>query len=71
MVVNIEDAKKDKKPFDRGIEKFYEKNEDFKNYVEGYCKKHRVNKEVAFAHSLVRITYEYYKQVSEDKNIES
>ena len=39
---------------------FYEKNKDFKEYVDAYCKKHDIPVEVALHHYLVRSVAHHY-----------
>lgn len=39
----------------------YNKNTDFKHYVDGYCKTHGISVEVALTHKLVRTAEQYYK----------
>ena len=34
-------------------------NEDFKNYVERYCKKHKCTEEEALKHKIVQEVYKY------------
>ena len=45
------------------IEKFYEENNDFKKYVDKYCKTYKLNKEAALKHNLVINVYLYYKNI--------
>lgn len=40
----------------------YEQNEDFKRYVDRYCKKHRVSVDEALQHYLVRMAGRMYKE---------
>lgn len=40
----------------------YEQNEDFKRYVDIYCKKHRVSVDEALQHYLVRMAGRMYKE---------
>ena len=40
---------------------YYNTNEDFKEYVERYSKKHRCTVEEALKHKVVEDVYEHYK----------
>ena len=46
---------------------FYNKNSDFKEYVDKCCKKHKCTVEQALNHALVKEVYEYYKSKGEEK----
>lgn len=39
---------------------FYESNEAFREYVDKYVVKHKVETDIALTHSTVRNAYEYY-----------
>lgn len=43
----------------------YAENEDFKRYVDRYCKKHRVSVDEALQHYLVQMAGRQYKEQSE------
>lgn len=45
----------------------YERNNDFKQYVDKYCTKHEIDRETAFNHSVIRNAYEYYLHVNDGK----
>lgn len=49
------------------MNEFYNTNEDFKNYVDGYCKSRCISLEVALTHELVRQVYDYYRKNSQNK----
>ena len=49
------------------MKELYDKNEDFKDYVDAYCKKHEISKEEAFTHKLVMNVGEYYFEKSKSK----
>ena len=51
----------------REMKELYDKNEDFKDYVDAYCKKHEISKEEAFTHKLVMNVGEYYFEKSKSK----
>ena len=36
------------------MEKLYKRNKDFRDYVDAYCRKHRLIPEVAIKHKLVQ-----------------
>ena len=41
---------------------FYQRNRDFRDYVEKYRKKHRLTVEEALKEALVRETAKYYRE---------
>ena len=43
------------------MRKQYNENEDFKEYVDKYCKKHKCTVDQAFAHALIKEVSEHYK----------
>jgi hypothetical protein len=43
------------------MEDFYYRNEDFKLYVDKYCKSYGISKEEAFTHKLVQEVKEQYE----------
>lgn len=43
----------------------YAENEDFKRYVDRYCKKHRVSVDEALQHYIVRMAGRMYKEQEE------
>ena len=47
----------------------YAENEEFKRYVDHYCKKHRVSVDEALQHYLVRMAGRMYKEQSNNKVI--
>ena len=49
------------------MKSFYETNEGFKHYVDGYCRKHEVSPDIAFTHRNVIDAYEYYKDAESKK----
>lgn len=44
------------------MENFYSSNDDFKDYVDKYCKQYGLTKEEAFNQELVIQVYLYYKK---------
>lgn len=44
----------------------YKTNQDFRDYVERYCKKHDISKYEAMSHKLVQGVAEYYKDLQEN-----
>lgn len=46
---------------------FYNKNADFKDYVDKYAKKTHISVDEALTHFVVREAYEYY--LAESKNV--
>lgn len=40
----------------------YEKNEDFKQYVDKYCKKTNITPEEAFTHYMIKDVARYYEE---------
>lgn len=46
---------------------FYNTNQDFREYVERYCRKHKCTVEEALTHAIVRAVEEEYKERMEDK----
>lgn len=49
------------------MKELYIANLDFKHYVDAYCRKHKIDRETAFTHSVIRNAYEYYKHVNDGK----
>jgi len=45
----------------------YNTNQDFKEYVDRYCNKHKVTVEEALTHAIVRAVEEDYRERMEDK----
>lgn len=43
------------------IVSFYETNEDFKQYVDKYCRTYRITVEQALTHVIVQNVMKYYK----------
>ena len=43
------------------MEELYKKNKDFREYVDKYCTKHKVSKEQAFEHELIKIIATLYE----------
>lgn len=44
------------------MKQLYEDNNDFKEYVDKYSKKHKCTVDQAFTHAMVKEVYEYYKE---------
>ena len=44
----------------------YAENEDFRQYVDQYCTKHRISVDEALQHYLVRMAGRMYKEQSEN-----
>lgn len=42
------------------ISGFYEVNDDFRDYIDKYCTKHKINKETAFTHKLICKVFDMY-----------
>lgn len=51
----------------REMKELYGKNEDFRDYVDAYCKKHEISKDEAFSHKIVVNVGEYYSEKSKSK----
>ena len=51
----------------REMKELYNQNEDFKDYVDAYCKKHEISKDEAFSHKIVVNVGEYYSEKSKSK----
>lgn len=51
----------------REMKELYNQNEDFKDYVDAYCKKHEISKDEAFSHKIVVNVGEYYSEKSKLK----
>ena len=49
------------------MKELYESNNDFKQYVDKYCVKHKIDRETAFEHSVIRNAFDYYKHVNDGK----
>lgn len=49
------------------MKELYESNNDFKKYVDKYCIKHKIDRETAFEHSVIRNAFEYYKHANDGK----
>lgn len=49
------------------MEIFYQDNEEFKNYVDRYSKKHQISAKMAMQHLLVKYAYIDYKKKKEEK----
>ena len=49
------------------MKEFYNSNDDFKSYVEAYCKKHKCNVEEALKHKIVECVCEQYKENNKTK----
>lgn len=49
------------------MKELYGKNEDFRDYVDAYCKKHEISKDEAFSHKIVVNVGEYYSEKSKSK----
>ena len=49
------------------MKEFYNSNDDFKTYVEAYCKKHKCNVEEALKHKIVECVCEQYKENNKTK----
>ena len=47
----------------------YETNDDFKEYVDKYCTKHRISPEVAFTHELLKGIAMMYQAQAEIKRL--
>lgn len=47
--------------------KLYNENEDFKGYVDRYCKTQKIEVAEALTHALVMEVAEYYKDVAAGK----
>lgn len=43
------------------MKELYEKNHDFRYYVDRYCVHRGISKETAFTHSMIRAAAIYYK----------
>ena len=44
------------------MKELYGKNEDFRDYVDAYCKKHEISKKEAFSHKIVVNVGKYYSE---------
>lgn len=44
------------------MKEFYDNNKDFKEYVDAYCKKHKIDVSEALTYAIVKETYLYYKE---------
>ena len=51
----------------REMKDLYSKNEDFRDYVDAYCKKHEISKDEAFSRKIVVNVGEYYSEKSKSK----
>ena len=49
------------------MNKLYEENDSFKQYVDRYCVKHEIDRETALTHSVIRNAAEYYKGAEKGK----
>ena len=49
------------------MKELYSNNEDFKDYVDAYCKKHEISKDEAFTHKIVVNVGEDYVEKSKSK----
>lgn len=49
------------------MKELYESDNDFKKYVDKYCIKHKIDRETAFEHSVIRNAFEYYKHINDGK----
>ena len=44
------------------MKEFYNSNENFKEYIDKYCKKHKCTIEEALKHKIIEEVYEQYKE---------
>ena len=51
------------------MKKYYQKNKDFRDYVDKFCKKHKISVEEAMKHRIVKEVYEIKKGVSKWEKI--
>lgn len=42
---------------------FYDQNENFKEYVDKYCRKHKVDVETALSHKVVKEVKKQYEEL--------
>ena len=49
------------------IEKMYEENDAFRQYVDKYCTKHEIGPKTAFTHAMVKIIADYYREAEKGK----
>lgn len=49
------------------MEELYEKNENFKFYVDGFCKQRNIDKEEAFEYKIVKETARHFNNIAKDK----
>ena len=49
------------------MKEFYNFNEDFKAYVDRYCKKNKYSVEEALKHKIIKEVYEQYKEDARPK----
>lgn len=47
------------------MNELYKNNEDFRNYVDKYCTKHKCSAQEALSHKLIRGVAEFYGKKSE------
>ena len=43
------------------MKEFYDKDADFRDFVNSYCKKHKISIEEALQHAIVQEVANYYK----------
>lgn len=49
------------------VRQFFNKNADFREYVERYCNTYKITVEEALTHALVNEVADYYEDVSSGK----
>lgn len=49
------------------MREFYESNQSFHEYVDKYCTKHKIGREEAFGHAMVKNIADAYKRANKGK----
>ena len=49
------------------MKEFYDSNEDFRNYVDRYCRTYRLSVEEALEHKLVQDVGRHYQELAEGR----
>ena len=49
------------------MKEFYTNDANFRDFVDGYCKKHKISVDEALQHAIVREVAKHYKDIKEGK----
>lgn len=50
------------------MKEFYDKNADFRDYVNSYCKQYKISVAEALQHAIIKEVAQYKKELSGDKS---